>query len=39
LDAKNLGNRSCSVRIPLTAVDQIDDDVATELQRAYDANL
>jgi predicted transport protein len=39
MDAKNLGNRSCSVRIPLTAVDQIDDEVATELQRAYDANL
>ena len=39
LDAKNLGNRSCSVRIPLTAVDQVDDEVVAELQRAYDANL
>jgi hypothetical protein len=39
LDAKNLGNRSCSVRIALTRLEEIDDDVLTQLQRAYDANL
>jgi hypothetical protein len=39
LDAKNLGNRSCSVRIPLTALDQVDDEVVALLQRTYDANL
>ena len=39
LDAKNLGNRSCSVRIALTLLEEIDDDVVTQLQRAYDANL
>jgi predicted transport protein len=39
LDAKNLGNRSCSVCIPLTGIDQVDDEVMTLLQRAYDANL
>lgn len=39
LDARNLGNRSCSVRVPLTDIDQVDDEVITLLQRAYDANL
>lgn len=39
LDAKNLGNRSCSVRIVLTEPHDVDDEVAVQLQRAYEANL
>jgi len=39
LDARNLGNRSCSVRIPLSDVAEIDDEVVDALQRSYDANL
>lgn len=39
LDAKSLGNRSCSVRIPLANLDEVDGEVVALLQRAYDANL
>lgn len=39
LPAKNLGNRTCPVRIPLTDIAEVDEDVAAWLARAYDANL
>jgi hypothetical protein len=39
LDASSMGNGSFSVRYPLSSVDEVDDEVVTWLQRAYDANL
>jgi len=39
LDAKSMGNGSFSVRFPLATLDEVDDEVLTWLQRAYDANL
>ena len=39
LPAKNLGNRTCSVRFALSTVDQVDDEVVEMLRRAYEANV
>ena len=39
LAAKSLGNQSCSVRVPLTTVDEVDTEVIDAMQRTYDANL
>ena len=39
LDARSMGNRSFSVHFPLASVEEVDDEVVTWLQRAYDANL
>jgi hypothetical protein len=39
LPAKSLGNQSCSVRVALTAVDEVDAEVIDAMQRTYDANL
>lgn len=36
--AKRLGNDTINVRIPLTSVQDVDTEVVTWLQRAYDAN-
>ncbi|MGD7706593.1 DUF5655 domain-containing protein [Microlunatus sp. Y2014] len=39
LDGKGVGNGDCTVRIGLTTVDEVDDEVAALLQRTYDANI
>jgi hypothetical protein len=39
LPAKSLGNQSCSVRVALTDVDEVDAEVIDAMQRTYDANL
>jgi hypothetical protein len=38
LDARTMGNGSFSVRVPLTSLDEVDDEVVVLLQRTYNAN-
>ncbi|MDJ1372277.1 DUF5655 domain-containing protein [Gulosibacter molinativorax] len=39
LPAKNLGNRVCPVKIGLTSLDEVDQEVADLLARSYQENL
>jgi hypothetical protein len=38
LPGKNIGNGSCTVRVPLATVDDVDDEVRRLLREAYAAN-
>lgn len=39
LPAPNLGNRNCPVRVPLTRLEEVDEEVADLLAQAYAANV
>jgi hypothetical protein len=39
IQAKNLGNETINLRIPLESVKEIDDEVAAAIERAWDANV
>ena len=39
LPARSVGNRDCAVRVALTSVEEVDDEVLTLLAEAYGANL
>lgn len=38
LTARSLGNESTNLRIPLSAMENLDDDVVSWLRRAYEEN-
>lgn len=39
VNGRNLGNRDCPVKLSLTSLEEVDDEVAALLAQAYEANL